>query len=86
MYPPAAGGLRTHRGLDEPTLAAETHGIRTGGTMIGKFWAYMALIVGEGRRAYDGRRTPLDKPAATREWLTLEQCRDAERVRRGTRG
>jgi hypothetical protein len=54
--------------------------------MIGKFWAYLALIAGEGRRAYDGRRSTLHEPAATREWLTLEQCQDAERVRRGTHG
>ena len=48
--------------------------------MIGKFWAYLTLIAGEGQRAYAGRRrAPLDKPVAAHEWLTPEQGQKTER-------
>jgi hypothetical protein len=51
--------------------------------MIGKFWAYLTLIAGEGQRAYDQRRRAhLSKPAEAHEWLTLEQCQEAARGKR----
>jgi hypothetical protein len=54
--------------------------------MIGKFWAYLTLIASEGQRAQDRhRRAPLNKTAVTHEWLTLEQCQEAERRKRSAR-
>ncbi|MGE5286524.1 MAG: hypothetical protein ACM3ML_04830 [Micromonosporaceae bacterium] len=51
--------------------------------MIGKFWAYLTLIAGEGQRAYDRRRRiPPDKPVIADEWLTLEQGQQAGRSKR----
>jgi hypothetical protein len=50
--------------------------------MIGKVWAYLTLIASEGQRAYDARRRPVDKPVVTSQWLTLEQCQEAERSKR----
>jgi hypothetical protein len=87
VYLPAAGGLINHGEANGPSLAAEPHAIARGKQMIGKLWAYLALIANEGRRAYDGRRHALlDQPPLTQQWMTLEQCREAERAKRGTRG
>jgi hypothetical protein len=87
VYLLAPTGLITHREANEPPVAAEPHTIARGKQMIGKFWAYLALIASEGRRAYDGRRHGLlDQAPVTHQWLTLEQCQEAERARRGTRG
>ncbi len=83
MYRLALDGLITQGKASALTLVAEAHTIARGLTMIGKFWAYLTLIASEGQHADDGRRrAPLDTTAVTPEWLTLEQCQEAERRKR----